>query len=64
MINIENLLTVEDVQNILRISRNTAYKLFKTDGFPSIKIGKAYRVDRDEFKNWIKKYTGKEFILA
>lgn len=57
------MLTVEDVQKKLNISKNTAYKLVKTNGFPSITIGKNIRVPEEEFEKWIKKYMYKEFKI-
>lgn len=58
-----SLLTIEDIQRILKISKNTAYKLVKTNGFPSITIGKSIRIPEEEFEKWIKKYTYNEFKM-
>lgn len=61
---IETMLTVEDVMNNLHItSKTTAYKLFKLDSFPSIKIGKKYIVPVSEYNKWIKTVTNTEIFL-
>lgn len=47
-------LTVEQVGELLGISRKTAYALVKRKGFPAIKIGgKRIVVPRDLFIQWI-----------
>ena len=55
--NISRLLTIKEVQEIINIKKDKAYKLVKTDGFPSIQIGNTIRVPEDELEKWIKKYT-------
>lgn len=46
-------LTVEDVEEMLQVTRSTVYNL-KNKGLPFIKIGKNIRFDRDEVIDWIK----------
>lgn len=57
MKNIENslpiVLTPMDVAKILGISRNTAYQVVHSRGFPSFRVGKQYRVSRDKFLLWL-----------
>lgn len=53
---VENLplvLTPMDVAEILGISRNTAYEIIHSKGFPVIKVGKQYRVSSDRFIQWL-----------
>ena len=59
----EQLLTVKNIQNKLQISKDMAYKLVNTDGFPSIKIGRTIRVPEEEFNKWVKKYTYTKFNI-
>lgn len=47
------VMTPMDVAAVLKISRNTAYELVHRDSFPSLKIGKQYRIPRDKFINWL-----------
>lgn len=46
-------LTVEDVAEMLQVTRTTIYNL-KKKGLPFIKIGKNIRFDRDEVIAWVK----------
>lgn len=47
------VMTPMDVAAVLKISRNTAYELVHRDSFPSLKVGKQYRIPRDKFINWL-----------
>ena len=51
--------SVKDVEQILGVSHNTAYKLIKLKGFPSIQIGRKIIVPKDEFDKWVEKSIGK-----
>jgi len=43
-----NLITVLEMANILKISRSKAYSIIKQKDFPLIKIGKCIRIKKDE----------------
>ena len=45
--------TVEDIQNILGISRPTAYKLVNSGQFHIVKIGQQIRVPVKVFDAWL-----------
>lgn len=47
------VLTPMDVAELLGISRNTAYQVVHSRGFPSFKVGKQYRVSSDKFLSWL-----------
>lgn len=47
------VLDVNDVMQILRISRANAYKIMGADTFPKMTIGKRVLVQREDFKNWL-----------
>lgn len=51
------VMTPMDVAAVLKISRNTAYELVHRDSFPSLKVGKQYRIPRDKFINWLDSAT-------
>lgn len=55
MNNIKTTFTVEEVRQILKIGKNTAYSLVKEDGFPTIRIGKQIRIPCDDFNEWVNK---------
>ena len=45
---------VEDIQNILQISRTTAYTLVKKEPpFRVIHIGNSYRISKEDFDSWL-----------
>lgn len=46
-------LTIEDVSEMLQVTRTTIYNL-KKRGLPFIKLGKTIRFDQEEVVNWIK----------
>ena len=46
-------LTVEDVAEMLQVTRTTIYNL-KKKGRPFIKLGKNIRFDQDEVVAWVK----------
>lgn len=45
--------TVEEIQAILGISKNTAYALVKSGAFHSVKIGGQYRISKKSFDDWL-----------
>lgn len=45
--------TVKDLQSLLNISKNTAYKLVVSGAFPVLKIGRTYRIPREGFHKWM-----------
>lgn len=59
--NTENLplvLTPMDIAAILGISRNKAYEVLHSKGFPSFQIGNHYRIHRDKFLTWLDTVNG------
>lgn len=48
-----NLITVLEMANLLRISRSKAYQLIKDTTFPTIKIGKCIRIDKNKLSEWL-----------
>lgn len=45
--------TVDEIQQILRISRPTAYALVKSGVFSSIKFKNTIRISKDSFDRWL-----------
>lgn len=45
--------SVVDVQKILGIGRNTAYKLVNSKDFPSLSVGNRIIIPVDRFQTWI-----------
>lgn len=47
------VLTADSVASVLGISRANAYALLRSDGFPTLHIGKRMVVPKDRFLQWI-----------
>ena len=47
------MLSVQEVADILGISKSSAYVLSKEKGFPTLKIGSRVVIPRDRFIEWI-----------
>ena len=47
--------SMKELQNIMGIGKNTAYKLVKLKGFPSIKIGNKILIPHNKLYDWIEK---------
>lgn len=48
------VLTPMDISEVLGISRNTAYEVIHSQGFPIFRVGKQYRISRERFLKWLK----------
>lgn len=49
------VLNVEDVESVLGIARSSSYNLFRSEEFPSFRVGKRFLVKRDDFLDWMNK---------
>jgi len=47
------VLTPVDIAAVLGISRNTAYELIHSHGFPVFRVCKQYRISRARFLAWL-----------
>ena len=54
-----NMLRVDDLRIRLGIGRNRAYQLLRSEGFPSIQIGRSYMVSEKNLQSWLDQHTGK-----
>ena len=57
------LYTPKDLQRILGIGKNLAYKLIQTRGFPSININGHYYVPKTKLIKWLETNSGKHLEL-
>lgn len=60
---IKPMMSVKDVQAIMGMNKNLAYKLVSQPDFPKITINGRYYIPEDEFISWCKRYTGKTYNL-
>lgn len=49
----KRIYTVNEIQDILGISRSSAYDLVKQNVFRSVRIGGSIRVSKKSFDNWL-----------
>ena len=47
------LLTVAEVAGVLRVSNMTVYRLIKAGELPALRIGKNYRIRRDDLDEYL-----------
>lgn len=45
--------TVKDIQDILKISKTSAYALVKSNAFPVKHIGYSIRISKEAFEKWL-----------
>ena len=53
------VLTVNELAKLLSISRPTANKLIKEEGFPSFRIGRSIRINRRMLQEWMDRRRAK-----
>jgi excisionase family DNA binding protein len=51
---IENLLTLDEVAKLLRLSRTTLYKMLQKGTIPAVRVGFQWRFDEREIESWLK----------
>lgn len=47
------VMSVMDVAQVLKVSRNTAYEAVHSAGFPAFTVGKQIRVSKAAFIEWL-----------
>lgn len=50
--------TMEQVRQVLGLSRPMAYELAHRKGFPAVRFGRAIRIPRDAFQRWLDAQSG------
>lgn len=50
----DDVFTIEDLMDYLSIGRNTAYKLLKEGKIKFFKIGRVYKIPKEEVKRFVK----------
>ena len=53
------VLSTNDVAGYLHISPSMAYEFMRSKDFPSIQIKRCYKIQREQFLQWINQTTGK-----
>ena len=50
--------TVEEMAEIVGVSRPTAYELIHKEGFPTVRIGRRIVIPLDSLKRWLEEQAG------
>ncbi|EGK10199.1 MAG: helix-turn-helix domain-containing protein [Firmicutes bacterium] len=58
------VLHVDDVERILRVSHYTALELMKKKEFPSLKLGRSHKIPRDEFLRWLSESAQSKAMIS
>lgn len=59
----DEIWTINDICDHLKIERKKAYELFKITTFPGFKLGKSYRVSKRLYFKWLAEISGKKVYL-
>jgi excisionase family DNA binding protein len=49
------VLTMQQLREVLQISRPKAYELANQQGFPTVRLGRTIRIPRDALLRWLEK---------
>ena len=60
----KRIYTIDEVQDILSISKTTAYSLIKQNLFRCVKVGGHYRISKKSFDNWLDIQQDIPFLLS
>ncbi len=52
-----DLFSPKDLQYFMGISKQTAYNLINSHGFPVLRLGKKILIPKEDYKEWLKKNT-------
>lgn len=57
------LLKTDELKKRLGVSREVAYRLMRSESFPSMRLGARYYVDEDRLEEWLKKMAHKDIAI-
>ena len=60
----ENILTIREVADLLKINEKTVYKLAAADKIPGFKVGGSWRFDRETVSSWMKGKASSDIAAA
>jgi excisionase family DNA binding protein len=49
----QSIYEVKDIMRIMRVSRNTAYKMIQHEGIPFMRVGGHYKIPVERFHRWL-----------
>lgn len=57
------LLTTQQVQNLLKVDRTTIYRMVESGKLPAVRVGKQWRFDPYQIERWLGRSLAGEFAL-
>jgi len=54
---------VKEASDIIGVSKDTVRTLAKQQGFPSVRIGRVFRIEKQGLYRWMEDHKGKEVVL-
>ena len=55
--------TTKDMMRILKFGKTKMNALLRSGEFPAVKIGRQYRITKEELEKWLEENKGKEIYL-
>lgn len=55
--------TVEEIGEIFKIGKTTAYRLVSSAGFPQIKLNKKILIPKKDLDKWVSQNLNKEYLF-
>jgi len=52
---VQTLLTIDEVADFLRLSKDTVYRMVQSGKMPAAKVGTQWRFRRDEVESWLER---------
>ena len=59
----ESYLTPKDIMEHLQLGKDKVYSLCALKGFPAIKFGSTYRIDKVKYEKWLEEHEGMKISL-
>ena len=59
----ESYLTPKDIMEHLQLGKDKVYLLCALKGFPAIKFGSTYRIDKSKYRKWLEEHEGMKVSL-
>jgi excisionase family DNA binding protein len=57
------VLTAKDIMERLKIGKDTAYALMRSESFPSYQLGGRYFISETNFDKWLEDATGRCIVI-
>jgi hypothetical protein len=62
-VDLPEIITVKDIKKHLHIGHDRAYQLINLKGFPAMKLGKRYIIQKDKYLKWLEENYKNKIIF-